>query len=154
MRTLYICYFGLREPLVETQVLPYLRELSGRGVGVQLLTFEPDVRRRWPGRELEEERARLRAEGIEWFCLPYHKRPTVPATVYDILAGAWFAARLVRRARLDVLHARAHVPLAMALVARLFAPARLIFDIRGLMAEEYEIGRASCRERVYMCGGA
>jgi len=137
MRTLYICYFGLREPLVETQVLPYLRELSGRGVGVQLLTFEPDVRRRWPGRELEEERARLRAEGIEWFCLPYHKRPTVPATVYDILAGAWFAARLVRRARLDVLHARAHVPLAMALVARLFAPARLIFDIRGLMAEEY-----------------
>jgi glycosyltransferase involved in cell wall biosynthesis len=25
--TLYICYFGLREPLVQTQVLPYLREL-------------------------------------------------------------------------------------------------------------------------------
>jgi glycosyltransferase involved in cell wall biosynthesis len=81
----------------------------------------------------------LRAEGIEWFCLPYHKRPTVPATVYDILAGAWFAARHVRRARLDVLHARAHVPLAMALLARALSPARvrLVFDIRGLMAEEY-----------------
>jgi len=25
--TLYICYFGIREPLVQTQVLPYLREL-------------------------------------------------------------------------------------------------------------------------------
>ena len=23
-RSLYLCYFGLREPLVQTQVLPYL----------------------------------------------------------------------------------------------------------------------------------
>jgi hypothetical protein len=27
-RTLYICYFGVREPLVQTQVLPYLREIG------------------------------------------------------------------------------------------------------------------------------
>jgi len=31
MRTLYLCYFGLREPLVQTQVLPYLRQLSRSG---------------------------------------------------------------------------------------------------------------------------
>ena len=137
MRTLYICYFGLREPLVQTQVLPYLRELSCAGVVVNLLTFEPDVKSRWPARELEAERARLASEGVRWLCLPYHKRPSVPATVYDILRGAWFAARLTRRERLDVLHARTHVPLAMALLARLLAPARLVFDIRGLIAEEY-----------------
>lgn len=28
IRTLYICYFGVREPLVRTRVLPYLRELA------------------------------------------------------------------------------------------------------------------------------
>ena len=139
MRTLYICYFGLREPLVQTQVLPYLRELSGGGACVRLLTFEPDMRRRWPERELEEERARLASEGIEWLSLPYHKRPSVPATVYDILAGARLAARLARRGKLDALHARAHVPVAMALLARALwrARVRLVFDIRGLMAEEY-----------------
>jgi glycosyltransferase involved in cell wall biosynthesis len=139
MRTLYICYFGLREPLVQTQVLPYLRELSGAGVGVRLLTFEPDMRSRWPARALEAERARLAAEGVEWFCLPYHGRPTLPATAYDILRGAWFAGRLARRERLDALHARAHVPAAMAMLARavLRARVRLVFDIRGLMAEEY-----------------
>ena len=32
LRTLYVCYFGLREPLVQTQVLPYLRELAASGV--------------------------------------------------------------------------------------------------------------------------
>ncbi|HWW75071.1 MAG TPA: glycosyltransferase [Pyrinomonadaceae bacterium] len=139
MRTLYICYFGLREPLVQTQVLPYLRELCGAGVGVRLLTFEPDMRRRWPARELEAERARLAAEGVEWFCLPYHSRPSVPATAYDILRGAWFAGRMARRERLDALHARAHVPAAMAMLARAMfrARVRFVFDIRGLMAEEY-----------------
>ena len=44
MRTLYLCYFGLREPLVQTQVLPYLRQLSRGGIDVGLLTFEPNRR--------------------------------------------------------------------------------------------------------------
>jgi glycosyltransferase involved in cell wall biosynthesis len=137
LKTLYLCYFGLREPLVQTQVVPYLRRLAAKGVGVHLLTFEPEMRGAWDEKALAEERARLGGEGINWSALPYHKRPTVPATVYDILAGARAAARLVREHRIDVLHARAHIPLAMALVARRFTRTRLVFDIRGLMAEEY-----------------
>jgi glycosyltransferase involved in cell wall biosynthesis len=137
-RTLYLCYFGAREPLVRTQVLPYLRQLAAGGVGVSLLTFEPDLQERWTAEELRDEQARLEADGIRWFCLPYHKSPSVPATVYDIFAGARFAVRHARREGVDVLHARAHVPAAMALLARFLAP-RLgfVFDIRGLMAEEY-----------------
>ncbi|HZB46584.1 MAG TPA: glycosyltransferase [Pyrinomonadaceae bacterium] len=138
MRTLYLCYFGVREPLVRTQVLPYLRELARGGVGVSLLTFEPELKGRWTAEALEEERSRLEADGIRWFALPYHKRPSVPATVYDIFAGAWFAARHARREGVDVLHARAHVPAAMAMLARVLVPRlRFVFDIRGLMAEEY-----------------
>jgi glycosyltransferase involved in cell wall biosynthesis len=91
----------------------------------------------WDEKALAEERARLAGEGINWSALPYHKRPTVPATVYDIAAGARAAVRLVREHGIDVLHARAHVPLAMALLARRFTRSRLVFDIRGLMAEEY-----------------
>ena len=137
MKTLYICYFGLREPLVQTQVLPYLRELARGGVQVSLLTFEPDMRRAWDEGSTSEARAALSSDGIDWFALPYHKRPSAPATLYDILAGAWKASRLVRGRKIDVLHARAHVPMAMALLARTLAPCRTIFDVRGLMAEEY-----------------
>ena len=44
--------------------------------------------------------------------------------------------------RLDAVHARNHVPAAMALLAAPFASHDLIFDIRGLMAEEYvDLGR-------------
>ena len=41
MNTLYICYFGLREPLVQSQVVPYLRELAASEIQPTLLTFEP-----------------------------------------------------------------------------------------------------------------
>ncbi|HLL74625.1 MAG TPA: glycosyltransferase [Pyrinomonadaceae bacterium] len=136
MRTLYICYFGLREPLVQTQVLPYLRQLVGDGVGVHLLTFEPRLSE-WPPEERGREREALAAQGIRWHALAYHKRPSLPATLYDILAGGRLATRLARRHGIDFVHARNHVPAAMGLIAKRRAGARLIFDIRGFMPEEY-----------------
>jgi len=136
--TLYLCYFGLREPLVQTQVLPYLRRLAASDVDVSLLTFEPELKRRWTAPELEEERSKLAREGIRWHRLTYHKRPSLLATAFDILAGALFAVRLARRERIQVLHARSHVPMAMALAARALTRCRTVFDVRGLLAEEYE----------------
>jgi glycosyltransferase involved in cell wall biosynthesis len=137
VRALYLCYFGLREPLVQTQVLPYLRQLIQGGVEVTLLTFEPDKRARWTQEESEGWRNRLLTEGINWFALPYHKRPSLPATLYDIVAGAWLARSLVRRYDIDLLHARSHVAAAMGALVKAATGRRLIFDIRGLLAEEY-----------------
>lgn len=132
-RSLYLCYFGLREPLVQTQVLPYLRELVRGGVGMSLLTFEPEASGAW----IAEWRERLRSEGIEWHLLRYHKRPTLPATLFDILAGAWCAARIVRRESLDLLHARSHVGAAIGALAKRLTGAKLLFDVRGFLPEEY-----------------
>lgn len=132
-RGLYLCYFGLREPLVQTQVLPYLRELVRGGASMSLLTFEPDTEGNWTA----EWRHRLLSEGIDWDMLRYHKRPTLPATIYDIIAGAWRAARIVRRGRADLLHARSHVGAAIGALAKTLTGVPLIFDVRGLMAEEY-----------------
>ncbi len=136
-RTLYLCYFGLREPLVQTQVLPYLRKLAEGGVRVSLLTFEPKLKERWTPEELEAERARLEAEGIRWHHRAYHKSPSLPATLYDVMVGARVASKLVRRGEADVLHARGHVPALMAALAKRRAGGRILFDIRGFMPEEY-----------------
>ena len=137
MRSLYLCYFGLREPLVQTQVLPYLRQLSRSGIEVGLLTFEPNRRASWSRSEAGDWCDRLQADGIRWFSLPYHKRPSLPATTYDIAVGGWMAARLVRRHGYDVVHARAHVAAAMGAIAKRLTGCRLIFDIRGFNPEEY-----------------
>ena len=136
-RTLYICYFGLREPLVQTQVLPYLRELVAGGIEVYLLTFEPQLSERWTRDDVESAQAQLAVEGIRWFQLAYHKRPSLPATLYDIAAGARLAARLVRSEQIAVIHGRSHVAAMMGALAKRRSGAKLLFDIRGFMPEEY-----------------
>ena len=138
-RSLYICYFGLREPLVETQVLPYLRELMKGGHEIELLTFEPEFKRKWTPTEIGEARERLAAEGIRWHALAYHKRPSALATAYDILRGAIAVRRIAASRSIDILHARVHVPALMAAIARKFIrkKPKLLFDIRGFVPEEY-----------------
>lgn len=133
LRVLYVCYLSLEDPLVHSQVVAYLAGLAERGHVVHLMTFEP---------ALAPERSRqfaedLRRRGIVWHRRRYHKRPSLPATAFDVFTGGLAAARLVRRHRLGAIHARNHMPAAMALIAARLARFRLIFDLRGLMAEEY-----------------
>jgi glycosyltransferase involved in cell wall biosynthesis len=135
--TLYVCYFGLREPLVQTQVVSYLRQLQSDQVKVSLLTFEPRFKETWSASEVAAERTKLAAVGIDWHCLPYHKTPSLPATLYDIAAGTRAILRIMRNEGVNVLHARNHVPALMCALAKRRTDAQLIFDIRGFMPEEY-----------------
>jgi glycosyltransferase involved in cell wall biosynthesis len=126
----------VREPLVQTQVIPYLRELTDIAE-VSLLTFEP-VKPEENG-EILAIKERLAADGIEWHSLPYHKRPSVPATAYDVMNGARFIRSLIKNKNFDVLHARSHVPMLMARLARKWSgrKPKIVFDIRGFFPEEY-----------------
>lgn len=138
MRSLYVCYFNTEEPLVHTQVLPYLRALSESGIDLHLLTFEK--RSVWIKSERNRRRElkqRLKADGIRWHALKYHKRPSLLATGFDVLLGVIYSAWLMIRHRINILHARSHVPGVICLPLKLALRRKLIFDLRGLMAEEY-----------------
>ena len=143
MKTLYIAYFGALKHLSHSQILPYLRELAAVGVDVTLLSFEE--RAADPGAEAEaiaRLREELKSAGIDWRWLRYHKRPSMPATAYDAAIGTLYAGYLVLRKRIDVVHARGHVPGLMGLALERVLGVKLLFDLRGLMGEEYvEAGR-------------
>jgi glycosyltransferase involved in cell wall biosynthesis len=159
-KSLYICYFGVREPLVQTQVIPYLRELVKGGHEVSLLTFEsaqrgenvpttrhPDERLRnathpRAGGKLKEEedtRRSLNEQGITWYSLRYHKRFSVLATAWDVFQGVRFIRRFIAKERPDILHGRVHIPTLMGALARKYSrhKPKLLFDIRGFFPEEY-----------------
>ena len=129
----------MREPLVQTQVLPYLRELK-KGtypdgeLRISILTFEPE-----PVADARAIRSKLAEEGIEWHSLPYHKRFSVIATAWDILRGTFFIRGFIARERPDILHGRVHVSTLMAALARKISrhKPKLLFDIRGFFPEEY-----------------
>jgi glycosyltransferase involved in cell wall biosynthesis len=131
---LYICYQSIREPLTETQAVAYLGGLAQAGHTMLLLTFE-----RFPMDSAQRriEAGRLLSKGIHWRSLRYHKRPTAPATAWDICCGVVYGLWLARWRKIDLLHARAHVAGLMGLILRALTGARLLFDVRGLLAEEY-----------------
>jgi glycosyltransferase involved in cell wall biosynthesis len=132
--SLYLCYQSLLEPLTQTQVVAYLEGLAQAGYRVVLLTFEPrslsrDETRQW--------RKRLASQGIQWHWRRYHRRPTLPATLWDVLVGIGTGFWLIRRYRLGLVHARAHVPGVMGWALKRMLAVNLLFDVRGWMAEEY-----------------
>ena len=137
-RVLYISYNGMLEPLGQSQVIRYLRELSKLDIQFTLLSFERAQAFSPEGiakcAVLQRE---LAAYGIDWRWLRYHKSPSLPATTYDVLAGAQYGYRLVRDKEIQMVHARNHIPAAIALRLKHRLGPKIIFDLRGLMADEY-----------------
>jgi glycosyltransferase involved in cell wall biosynthesis len=126
------------DPLGQSQVIPYLKELSRHGVQFTLLSFERDQAYTPAGRaRCEELRRELAVTGIDWHWLRYHKSPSLAATSYDVLAGVRYGTRLVRAKQIEMVHARSYIPATIALRLKWRLGVKMIFDVRGLMADEY-----------------
>ncbi|HEV8138599.1 MAG TPA: glycosyltransferase [Pyrinomonadaceae bacterium] len=137
-RVLFISYNGMLDPLGQTQVLPYLQQLAAVGIDFTLLSFERALAYTDEGRErcrrLHDE---LKQHRIDWHWLPYHKTPSLPATAYDVFAGYRLARRLVCQKQIELVHARSHIPATIALRLKRRLGTKMIFDVRGLLADEY-----------------
>lgn len=134
--SLYITYWSLRDPLCQSQSLPYLRGLTAEGTRIGLVTFEQD-----PWRRSSEENAAmaasLRAEGIHWRGLTYHRRPPILATAFDMARGAAFARRWARNSNATLLHGRSLVAGAIAWAGGTGTTRRFFYDADGPLADEY-----------------
>lgn len=137
-RVLYISYNGMLDPLGQSQVIPYLKGLAQLGVQFTLLSFERAAAFSDEGqqrcRTLHDE---LASAGIDWHYLRYHQTPSLPATTFDVANGIRIARRLARDRKPHLVHARAHIPAVIGLNLRRAFGTKLLFDVRGLMAEEY-----------------
>lgn len=136
---LYVCYFGLREPLVQSQVVPYIRKLAEAGWAMHLLTFEPGWPADFPEAEQKERREALARLGITWHAHPYTKSHGLKAKAKDILSGMLKARRIARENKVSIVHGRAHVATTIALLSTLMLrpKPKILFDIRGFNPEEY-----------------
>jgi glycosyltransferase involved in cell wall biosynthesis len=107
--------------------------LSDRGFRFTVVSFEKAATA--SPAELATVAGITEAAGIAWKPLRYHRRPRVLSTAYDVLNGWREGRKYAEDVRL--IHARSTVPALMArlLSARLGVP--WIFDLRGLLAQEY-----------------
>lgn len=131
---LYISYDGMMEPLGQSQVLAYLRKLA-KDRKIHLISFEKaeDWSRESDCTALGED---IKAAGIVWHPVRYHKKPTAFATAWDIAHGTVLGLWLVLRHRLGIVHARSYVPSVMALFIKRLTGASYLFDMRGFWADE------------------
>ena len=129
LRTLYISYNGMGEPLVRSQVLNYQERLTAMGLSADLLTFEKIS----PENEAAI-RAELAAHGIQWSWLPYNGHRCAKGSLRDVAAG--MREILKRRGRIDFVHARSFIPALMAYTAKLRGGPDYLYDVRGFFAHE------------------
>src|SRR5512144_2041933 len=115
-RALFISYNGMLEPLGQSQVLPYVLGLAAQGVNMTLLSFERTQAFTEAGKvERSRLKDRLAASNVDWHPLRYHKRFSLGATAFDVVSGLRIASSLVKRKRIELVHARSHIPATIAL---------------------------------------
>src|SRR5688572_15348716 len=126
MRTLFISYDGLTEPLGRSQVLPYVKGLVQRGAFAAIVSFEKPHDLDDP-QKMQRVRDELRGTNIDWRPLRYHKRPTLPATLFDVSQGVAIGSILMRKYKLNAIHARSYVAASMGLALKKMLGKKLIF---------------------------
>jgi glycosyltransferase involved in cell wall biosynthesis len=123
----------MTDPLGQSQVIPYLQGLSGKGRKFWLVSFEkPDRYREFGG----DIRLLLESAGIVWVPLMYTARPPVLSTVYDIFRMRQKVFHLVRKEGIDLIHCRSYIAALTGLWSKRKFTTRFIFDMRGFWADE------------------
>ncbi len=133
-RVLYISYTGLLDPLGQSQVLQYLRELAAEHA-ITLLTFEKpeNLSDRMQVAAMEEQ---TKAANIDWHRRVWHQKPTLPATAWDIVFGSREAIALARKSKAQIVHCRSYVGSLIGLQVKRATGAKLLFDMRGFWGDE------------------
>lgn len=134
-QVLYITYDGIMEPIGNSQILSYLKGLSGEGIKFYLISFE---KTKYLNDKIQKNvfRTELKKYNIEWYMLRYHKRFRTLATIFDITIGVFKAMSIARKRKLDIVHARSYIAGLMAWTVSLSTNIKFVFDMRGFWADE------------------
>jgi len=122
------------EPLGQSQVLRYMEKLKEH-VLYTLISYEkPHL---WKDRKsVNAIREYVEQIGVQWYPLRYHQRPTIPSTLWDLLQGFWRGLWLIRKHRVQIIHARSYVMGTLALWLSSVTGIPWVFDIRGFWVDE------------------
>lgn len=133
MNILYISYDGATDLVSRSQVLPYLKGMSDRGWRVTFLSFEKSM---GSGEGADVRPEELKDGRIRWVPRRYHKVPTIPATVYDILQGVSAGSGVIKNGHIDVIHVRGYIAACIGFILKSMFGVKIVFDMRGFWADE------------------
>jgi glycosyltransferase involved in cell wall biosynthesis len=130
---LFISYDGMTDPLGQSQVIPYLTGLTKEGYSFTILSCDKPHKYKAHKTEIEELVKKI---PINWFSIPYHKKPPVLSSVYDYFRLLQKAKQLHAQYSFDMMHTRSGIPQIVGLQLKKKLGIKFMNDIRGFWADE------------------
>lgn len=123
----------MTDPLGQSQVLPYLRELSKNGYTFHLVSFEKPDRY-----ELHRDHIRqiCKNAGIIWHPQDYQREGGIKKTLRQIKRMKRVVHYLHSKHQFDVTHCRSYISALAGLELKEKHGVKMIFDMRGFWADE------------------
>jgi len=134
---LYISYDGLTSQIGQSQVLPYILELSRNGHRICVVSFEARGDFKRLRATVSDE---LTMSGIEWHPRRFRSRPPLVAKIIDHLDALWTALRLTRHHRFEIVHCRSYFAADIGLKLKRIFGSRMLFDMRGFWVDQRREG--------------
>jgi len=129
---LFISYDGMTDPLGQSQVIPYLTGLTKHGYQFTILSCEKPER--FISHRVEVENL-LKPYQIKWVPIPYHKKPPVFSSIFDVYNLKKKARRLHLKGNFDMVHTRPGIPALIGLWMKKKFGIKFLNDIREFYAD-------------------
>ena len=123
----------MTDPLGQSQVLPYLIELSKKGYIFHLISFEK-------GDRFKNHRKHIQSicndSSIHWYPLSYTKKPPLFSTLFDVQRMKHLAHQLHKKHHFQIIHCRSYLSALVGLGMKKRFGTKFLFDMRGFYADE------------------
>ncbi|MFI5148958.1 MAG: glycosyltransferase [Bacteroidia bacterium] len=133
MKILYITFDGLTDPLGQSQVLPYLKELASQNYQITIISCEKKEKFS-AGKALIE--SIVAKAGIKWIPVPYSNRIPFISSYLNTVRMRSMAFRTVAQGQFNIVHCRSYLSALIGLKLRKKFGLKFIFDMRGFWADE------------------
>ena len=132
IKTLYLSYDGMTDPLGQSQVLPYLKEISSNRE-IHIISCEKPTNFRRDKLRIEKI---INGTNIHWHPLQYNKFPPIISTLWDLWKIKKLALKLNKSYKFKLIHCRSHLMALLGLSLKLSINTPFLFDMRSFFPEE------------------
>lgn len=130
---LFVSYDGMTDPLGQSQVLPYIREISKSNYRYTLISFEKQERYV----KFSEVIFQIcKDSNIQWEPIKYADKIPIISTIWNIIRLQKKVFELHKKDPFDLFHSRSHVPSLVAQKLQKKESVPYVFDMRGFWADE------------------
>ncbi len=133
MKSLYLTYDGLTDPLGQSQVLPYVIGLSKNKVNFKIISFDKPAN--YSNQKAVVSKL-IEPYNIQWISLRYTKKPPFLSTLYDITKFKRAVKKEIIENNISLIHCRSYISALVGLLAKKKYGIPFIFDMRGFWADE------------------